>query len=702
MKTASGVSGLLVRALLAAAVACLPAPSFAAVTSLITGYTHSYDDGSNNDYGRAVRVNSQGVSYVVGDTNSTPKKLFLLQLDSTLTQINSATFSENAITASDLSISPDGNYIYAVGYYNDGTTQNYITLRYDSNLNFISSATYDGGYVDQARSVTVDTDGNILVTGNRQSATSQDIYTIKYSTALTVINSVAYDGGSTDIGYSITTDALNNIYIAGQSVEGSSKFIVLKYNSSLTLISHQTFDIGTIARSIVYDSSTGNLVLTGQGDSSAGYITAIIDTNLNFISSTTYAPGTTNVPFSVALNSGGEIFVTGYSDNNYLTLHYSPALVLISTGVYDGGGQDRSYGIAVDGNSNVIVTGERYDGSSANAYTMLYFGPPTVLTATDARQTATANVIVNGTNFASGISVASGDSGITVNSVVVASPSQLTASMTVDATVPLGRKTLTVINTDGNSGSLTGGLNVVRMQPVVYTGDASFSTIITQGTLSFGIPAFTFSSSVAMTVSIPASIPAMPSGYSGTGISAQISVNPSIAPSAAYTLTFPYRAEDIVGLTEDKLTIAFYDTTESAWSILTTTIDKTNKLLTVTTTKLGIFTVMAQSGYVPPTTDRTDIFVYPNPYKPGSSGNYGDPTMGEGIVFANVPASFKLLVLDVSGETVYTGAQTSTDNKWLWDAKNQGGQPLASGIYFYIVKDAGGTDLKKGKLGVIR
>ena len=84
----------------------------------------------------------------------------------------------------------------------------------------------------------------------------------------------------------------------------------------------------------------------------------------------------------------------------------------------------------------------------------------------------------------------------------------------------------------------------------------------------------------------------MPSGYSGTGISAQISVNPSIAPSAAYTLTFPYRAEDIVGLTEDKLTIAFYDTTESAWSILTTTIDKTNKLLTVTTTKLGIFTVM--------------------------------------------------------------------------------------------------------------
>jgi uncharacterized delta-60 repeat protein len=85
------------------------------------------------------------------------------------------------------------------------------------------------------------------------------------------------------------------------------------------------------------------------------------------------APGSSNaVAYGVAVDSNNDVVVTGYSGNNeishedYLTIKYSSAGLPLWTNSYNGPGSslDIAKAVAVDGSNNVIVTGYSY---SANA-----------------------------------------------------------------------------------------------------------------------------------------------------------------------------------------------------------------------------------------------------------------------------------------------------------------------------------------------
>ncbi len=83
------------------------------------------------------------------------------------------------------------------------------------------------------------------------------------------------------------------------------------------------------------------------------------------ISSATYDGGSIDWAYGVATDGNNNIIVTGRSyngaNNDYLTIKYDSNLVVISSVAYDGGNNDAAQGVTTDGNNNVIVTGESWN-----------------------------------------------------------------------------------------------------------------------------------------------------------------------------------------------------------------------------------------------------------------------------------------------------------------------------------------------------
>ena len=120
-------------------------------------------------------------------------------------------------------------------------------------------------------------------------------------------------------------------------------------------------------------------------------------------------------------------------------------------------------------------------------------------------------------------------------------------------------------------------------------------------------------------------------------------------------------------------------------------------------------------------TKNIGFYTFPNPYKPGldprhCSNPATDPC---GIWFTNLHSLRKgvtdvvVKILGTSGNPIYNSQQAGvsihfTENDpnlkpmWKWDTRNQRGEFVASGLYFYVITDANGSALTKGKLIIVR
>ena len=79
---------------------------------------------------------------------------------------------------------------------------------------------------------------------------------------------------------------------------------------------------------------------------------------------------------------------------------------------------------------------------------------------------------------------------------------------------------------------------------------------------------------------------------------------------------------------------------------------------------------------------------YPNPFNPSTTIRYALP----------IAADVQLTIYDVSGKSIRTAVsrqQSAGSHQHVWDGKNDQGQPVASGVYFYQLQADGISAVRK-------
>jgi uncharacterized delta-60 repeat protein len=215
-----------------------------------------------------------------------------------------------------------GGYSYGIGTLTDITTIKYRPGLEEWRAEYNGSANGD----DEPQAVVTDAEGNIYVTGSSvNGAGDKDYLTVKYDPEGTYLWEARYDGpgGGDDVPAAIAVDASGNVFVTGSS-QGASTGI----------------DFATV----MYDSD-GNPVWAGVA---ARYVRDGESTG-------------EDSAHAIAVDGSG-VYVTGRSFNgtdfDWVTLKYDLAGAVEWTSVYDNGGGDWPFAMAVDDTGDVYVAGE--------------------------------------------------------------------------------------------------------------------------------------------------------------------------------------------------------------------------------------------------------------------------------------------------------------------------------------------------------
>lgn len=116
-------------------------------------------------------------------------------------------------------------------------------------------------------------------------------------------------------------------------------------------------------------------------------------------------------------------------------------------------------------------------------------------------------------------------------------------------------------------------------------------------------------------------------------------------------------------------------------------------------------------------TGNIGFYTYPNPYKPGKNHKHCNEKGPCGIWFKNLHelkrgnTDVKIRIFSMNAHPVFDSEKagevihfevTKGKPQWLWNTRNQAGELVGSGLYFYVVYDLQGNVLIKGKLIIVR
>jgi len=305
--------------------------------------------------------------------------------------------------------------------------------KFSDDLTSLSASTFFGGAkYDYGYAIAIDSSDNVFVSGETtstdlpttdgaynesQNGGNTDAFVSKFSNDLTSLSASTYlggDGSDYNKG-SIAIDSSGNVFVSGHTTSSNfpttdgaydeswtdastTNTFVSKFSNDLTSLSASTF-VSTSYRNygaIAIDSSDNVFVAavtpsgfattdgaydeSFNGNNYDGHVSKFSN-DLTSLSASTYLGGSgqNEIPYDMAIDSSGNVFVTGrtgYDDTDFPTTSgaydesqngntdafvskFSNDLTSLSASTFLGGSRiDIAHGIAIDSSDNVFVTGE--------------------------------------------------------------------------------------------------------------------------------------------------------------------------------------------------------------------------------------------------------------------------------------------------------------------------------------------------------
>ncbi|MDQ3018981.1 MAG: SBBP repeat-containing protein [Bacteroidota bacterium] len=333
----------------------------------VTGY--SIGNGTGNDYA-TIKYNTNGDSLWVKRYNG----------------IGNGEDKALALTIDGLgNVYVTGTALFSSTYFD------YATIKYNSNGDSLWVSEYNGpgNHYDVPTSIVIDGSGNVYVTGySYGNLTYEDYATVKYNSNGTLQWVKRYDAGSDfDRANSIAVDLSGNVYVTGYGYFGSetrNDYITIKYNSNGDSLwvrrYNNSADARDIATSIAVDGSE-NVYVTGYSYSAGFYDFSTIKYNSSGVRLwVKNYNGASPYPLILKLDSSGNVYITGSSTGNgtaidYTTIKYDSNGDSLWVQKYDGPGnlQDVPTSMAVDSSGNVYITGYGIGNGTGEDYSTIKY-----------------------------------------------------------------------------------------------------------------------------------------------------------------------------------------------------------------------------------------------------------------------------------------------------------------------------------------